>query len=180
MLMAMSTKVRAMAEQITRVQAVTAPRRKKSVNWVSRHIRYVAIEIGVGGIVPHDVDTVLANGYGDCKDHAALSRPECRVSTVETGLISYNSEYELPDAAVMGAFNHVILWLPEFRSLRGHDIRRRSLRNSVTFQEYGKPVVRAAASGPAVARRRFQALRQRARKTVVSMDEQGRVTGRNT
>jgi len=36
------------------------------------HIRYVAIELGAGGFIPHDPDWTLTNAYGDCKDQAVL------------------------------------------------------------------------------------------------------------
>ena len=41
-------------------------------NYVSREIRYVAIEIGIGGYQPHPAPDVFKNKYGDCKDKATL------------------------------------------------------------------------------------------------------------
>lgn len=40
--------------------------------WVAQDIRYVGIELGVGGYQPRMPDTVIATGYGDCKDKATL------------------------------------------------------------------------------------------------------------
>lgn len=40
--------------------------------YVSRQIRYVAIEIGVGGYQPHLPADVFKNKYGDCKDKSTL------------------------------------------------------------------------------------------------------------
>lgn len=40
--------------------------------FVQKEIRYVAIEIGIGGFKPHPAASVLANRYGDCKDKATL------------------------------------------------------------------------------------------------------------
>ena len=40
--------------------------------WVAQDIRYVGIELGIGGYQPRMPDTVVATGYGDCKDKATL------------------------------------------------------------------------------------------------------------
>jgi transglutaminase-like putative cysteine protease len=43
-------------------------------NYMQRNIRYVGIEIGIGGLQPHSADDVFRNHYGDCKDKATLMR----------------------------------------------------------------------------------------------------------
>jgi hypothetical protein len=40
--------------------------------FVQRDVRYVAIEVGVGGYQPHAAGDVFRNRYGDCKDKATL------------------------------------------------------------------------------------------------------------
>ena len=40
--------------------------------WVAQDIRYVGIELGIGGYQPRTPETVVATGYGDCKDKATL------------------------------------------------------------------------------------------------------------
>lgn len=40
--------------------------------WVAQDIRYVGIELGIGGYQPRMPDTVITTGYGDCKDKATL------------------------------------------------------------------------------------------------------------
>ena len=42
--------------------------------YMQRNIRYVGIEIGIGGLQPHSADDVFRNRYGDCKDKATLLR----------------------------------------------------------------------------------------------------------
>ena len=41
---------------------------------MQRNIRYVGIEIGIGGLQPHTAEDVFRNRYGDCKDKATLLR----------------------------------------------------------------------------------------------------------
>ena len=43
-------------------------------SYMQRNIRYVGIEIGIGGLQPHSADDVFRNHYGDCKDKATLLR----------------------------------------------------------------------------------------------------------
>lgn len=40
--------------------------------WVAQDIRYVGIELGIGGYQPRMPDAVIATGFGDCKDKATL------------------------------------------------------------------------------------------------------------
>lgn len=79
--------------------------------FVQQQIRYVAIEVGIGGYQPHAAQDVLANRYGDCKDKVTL----LSVMLQEVGI---KSDYVLVNAArgvvtsqfpSMLAFNHVIL-----------------------------------------------------------------------
>jgi uncharacterized protein DUF3857/transglutaminase superfamily protein len=43
-------------------------------NYMQRNIRYVGIEIGIGGWKPHTADDIFRNRYGDCKDKVTLLR----------------------------------------------------------------------------------------------------------
>jgi len=40
--------------------------------WVAQDVRYVAIELGIGGYQPRAAAEVLQSGFGDCKDKATL------------------------------------------------------------------------------------------------------------
>lgn len=52
------------AELTTKLQAVAA--------FMQQKIRYVGIEIGIGGYRPHPAEQVFRDRYGDCKDKATL------------------------------------------------------------------------------------------------------------
>jgi transglutaminase-like putative cysteine protease len=45
---------------------------EKIAEFMQREIRYVGIEIGIGGYQPHAAAAVFHNRYGDCKDKATL------------------------------------------------------------------------------------------------------------
>jgi len=49
-----------------------AAKMKAITSYVQRQVRYVAIEIGIGGYQPHPAAAVFTHQYGDCKDKATL------------------------------------------------------------------------------------------------------------
>lgn len=74
-------------------------------------IRYVAIELGIGGWQPHPASDVFLHRYGDCKDKATLMHAMLR----EIGVDSYHVVINTRRGSVTSstpahhAFNHVIL-----------------------------------------------------------------------
>ncbi len=75
-------------------------------------IRYVAIELGIGGFQPHPASEVFSHRYGDCKDKATLMSSMLQEIGVESYYVVINTERggvspETP--AQIGAFDHVVL-----------------------------------------------------------------------
>ena len=80
--------------------------------FVQHDIRYVAIELGIGGFQPHTASDVFVHHYGDCKDKATLLSSMLSQVGVESFYVIINSERgsvtpQVP--ANVGAFNHAIL-----------------------------------------------------------------------
>ncbi|MBT8573485.1 DUF3857 domain-containing protein [Polynucleobacter paneuropaeus] len=106
--------VQKLADQITSGISDPKEQAKALYFWVSKEIRYVAIFLGAGGVVPHSANTIIKNRYGDCKDKttlliALLNAKGIAASTAE---INLGNSYELPKLAVLGPFNHVITYIP--------------------------------------------------------------------
>jgi hypothetical protein len=77
--------------------------------WVSQDIRYVAIELGRGGYVPRDAETVVRTGFGDCKDKTMLFLAALR----KMGVTGYPVLLNLvgtvrQESPAIEQFNHVI------------------------------------------------------------------------
>ena len=75
-------------------------------------IRYVAIELGIGGWQPHAASEVFTHHYGDCKDKATLMSSMLSQIGVESFYVVINSERGAitpRDARKLGGFNHVVL-----------------------------------------------------------------------
>ena len=95
------------------VAGVTDPLEKvrKLAPYVQHGIRYIAIEIGIGGYQPHAAQDVLAGGYGDCKDKVTLLSTMLREAGIESYyvLINADRDYVAPDFPSPLGFNHAIL-----------------------------------------------------------------------
>ncbi|TDF79854.1 DUF3857 and transglutaminase domain-containing protein [Pseudomonas sp. H9] len=106
--------IRELAESIT--AKLDNPRDKALAlgDWVRRNIRYVAVYIGAGGVVPHAADTVLSNRYGDCKDHVALLEALLAAVNIESSpaLINLGNAFALPKVPTLGVINHAITYIP--------------------------------------------------------------------
>jgi Domain of Unknown Function with PDB structure (DUF3857)/Transglutaminase-like superfamily len=86
-------------------------------DFVQHDIRYVAIELGIGGYQPHSAPDVFSHHYGDCKDKATLVRSMLREVGVESFQVVINDERGsvTRDMPAHNGFNHVItaIQLPE-------------------------------------------------------------------
>jgi len=81
-------------------------------NFVQHDIRYVAIELGIGGFQPHPASDVFIHHYGDCKDKATLMSSMLREVGIDSYYVVINSTRGAVTAktpAYGGGFNHVIV-----------------------------------------------------------------------
>lgn len=60
--------------------------------FVQHDIRYVAIELGIGGWQPHPAPDVFSHHYGDCKDKALLMRSMLQEIGVASFQVAINTE----------------------------------------------------------------------------------------
>ena len=90
-------------------------------DFVSQEIRYVAIEIGVGGFQPHLAGDVYRHKYGDCKDKATLMVTMLEDIGVRAYPVLLGTRGSLgvePDFPTLTRFNHAIVALPVPLELR--------------------------------------------------------------
>ena len=69
---ASTPEITAKAQALTAGEAGFTQKLQSVTQYLQQNIRYVGIEIGIGGWQPHLASEVLRNGYGDCKDKATL------------------------------------------------------------------------------------------------------------
>jgi hypothetical protein len=107
--------------------------------FVQGDIRYVAIELGIGGWQPHPAPEIFTHRYGDCKDKAMLMSSMLHEIGVESYFISINTVRggAAPDRPPMiGWFNHEILAvrLPD-------DVKDKSLVAVVDHPKLGRLLI---------------------------------------
>lgn len=64
--------IAAKAQELASKEGDFTARIEKIAEFLQREIRYVGIEIGIGGYQPHPAAAIFHNRYGDCKDKATL------------------------------------------------------------------------------------------------------------
>ncbi len=89
--------------QLQKMQAISG--------FVQHDIRYVAIELGIGGLQPHAASDVFSHRYGDCKDKATLMRTMLREIGVDSYHVVINSQRGsvTRETPAHNGFDHAIL-----------------------------------------------------------------------
>jgi uncharacterized protein DUF3857/transglutaminase superfamily protein len=79
--------------------------------FVQKDIRYVAIQLGIGGWQPHPAPEIFRHHYGDCKDKATLMSAMLKEIGIESYYFSVNTTRGAitPDTPAIRWFNHEIL-----------------------------------------------------------------------
>lgn len=106
-----SPQLRQKAQELTASVPESLAKIRALAAFVQRDIRYVGIELGVGGVQPHAASEVLAHGYGDCKDKVTLLSSLLKELGVESHYVLINTERGSVTAAMPPniGFNHAIL-----------------------------------------------------------------------
>ncbi len=113
--------------------------------FVQREVRYVAIEIGIGGYQPHAAQEVFTNRYGDCKDKATLLSTMLGEIGVESYYVLIHSRRGVVEPAAPSAlsFNHAILALrlpPDVPATDLHAIREDEQLGRLLFFDPTDPI----------------------------------------
>jgi hypothetical protein len=178
--LSVTPKVQALADQLTDGVKDRREQAKRIYNYVSSKIRYVSIAFGTGAIVPHDAETVLNNGYGDCKDKVMLLSALLKAKGIasEPVLVNATNGYTLSGPPTLVQLNHLIAWLPEFHVYVDATVQVASF-GILPLEEYGKPVIHAVATGPVqhVIPSVQPGALSISHKTDVTLDETGKLSG---
>ena len=97
--------------ELTAATGAVLAKMRALAGFVQNNIRYVGIELGIGGYQPHAAGDVFVNLYGDCKDKATLLSSMLKDIGVDSTYVLVNSDRGAVTAATPPnpGFNHVIL-----------------------------------------------------------------------
>lgn len=131
-----SPELKAKVASLTATAPTQLEKMKALANFAQDEVRYVAIELGIGGWQPHTASDIFSHRYGDCKDKATLMSTMLR----QIGVDSY---YVLVNWGRRGAvtsatpayqnFNHAIvaIKLPD-------GVNDRSLKATINHPKLGR------------------------------------------
>lgn len=134
--------IQALADQLTKDARGRREQARLLYDFVATRISYVAIVLGAGGFIPHEAGEVLANKFGDCKDHVMLLEALLKAKGIESTavLIGVGDNYKLPLIPSPSVFNHLITYIPQF-DLFVDSTAQETPFGELPDSDIGKPVV---------------------------------------
>ncbi|MBT1537320.1 transglutaminase-like domain-containing protein [Ralstonia solanacearum] len=146
---AVTPRVRQLAAQIVGERGAVEDKAHAIYDWVSQNISYGGNCVGIGAVVPRDLDVVLDAKMGDCKDHATLMQALLAAQGIasEQVLVNSGNVYKLPKIVVASTVNHVINYLPELK-LFVDATDGGTVFGRLPVADQGKPVLSAASDVP--------------------------------
>jgi hypothetical protein len=106
-----SPEIKQKVAELTAGQATTLEKIAALAAFSQRDIRYVAIEIGIGGLQPHYAADIFKNRYGDCKDKATLLSSMLSEIGIQSYYVPIHTSRGVvaPEFPGISNFNHAIL-----------------------------------------------------------------------
>jgi len=106
-----SPEIKAKATALTASAGTSLDKMRSLAKFVQGDIRYVAIELGIGGWQPHSANDVFTHKFGDCKDKATLMSTMLKEIGVDSYYIVVNTHRGGVNASTPAVkwFNHMIL-----------------------------------------------------------------------
>ena len=109
--LAVSDQIKQEVARLVAGNASTLAKMQAIARFAQHDVRYVAIELGIGGWQPHPAADVYTHRYGDCKDKATLMAAMLHEIGIDSYHVVINAKRGSvgPDTPAYQAFNHVIL-----------------------------------------------------------------------
>jgi transglutaminase-like putative cysteine protease len=106
-----SSEIRQKVQELTAAAPTQLAKIKALADFVQADIRYVAIELGIGGLQPRPAADIYKNRYGDCKDKTTLLAAMLKEIGVESHYVIIHTERGsvTPTTPPNLGFNHAIL-----------------------------------------------------------------------
>lgn len=97
--------------EITGGKPTPQEKMREIAGYIQKDIRYVAIEVGIGGWQPHSASEIFSHRYGDCKDKATLMSTMLKLAGIDSYYLFINTRRGAvgPETPPERMFNHAIL-----------------------------------------------------------------------
>lgn len=108
-------------EMVAKVHELTdgveEPKEKINIlyKYLQENMRYVSVQLGIGGFQPFDAEYVYRNKYGDCKALSNFMKSileEAGIEAYPVIIYSGNPYYKVKEEFTTSKFNHVIVYVP--------------------------------------------------------------------
>jgi Domain of Unknown Function with PDB structure (DUF3857)/Transglutaminase-like superfamily len=106
-----SPEIKQKVADLTKADATPLAKMRSLAQSVQKDVRYVAIQLGIGGWQPHPAADVFTHKYGDCKDKTTLLSAMLQEIGIPSFYVSINTTRNAvtPQTPATRWFNHVIL-----------------------------------------------------------------------
>jgi len=106
-----SAEIKQKVAALTGSSSTNLAKMRALAQFVQKEIRYVAIQLGIGGWQPHPAAEIFVHHYGDCKDKATLMSSMLKEIGVESYYLSVNTTRGIitPETPATRWFDHEIL-----------------------------------------------------------------------
>jgi hypothetical protein len=106
-----SPEIKKKTAEITANAPTTLAKMRALAQFMQKEIRYVGIQLGIGGWQPHPAREIFLHKYGDCKDKATLLSTMLNEIGVESYYLDINTERGTitPATPATRWFDHVVL-----------------------------------------------------------------------
>lgn len=105
------TAIKKLVDKLTKGDVTQRQKAMHLYDWVQKNIHYIGFEIGLGGLVPREADTVFKKKYGDCKDMTSLLIQMGRMAGLETYFAWIGTTrlpYTFEETPILNNCNHAI------------------------------------------------------------------------
>jgi hypothetical protein len=104
--------IKAKVAELTAAAPTQLEKMRAIAAFVQAQVRYVSIQLGIGGYQPHPADAIFSHRFGDCKDKVTLASSMLHEIGVESYYVVINTErgsVTQKTPAYVYAFDHMIL-----------------------------------------------------------------------
>lgn len=121
---AATPELQAKVRELTANHVTTLDKMRALAAFAQKDIRYVAIEIGIGGYQPHAAGEIFRNRYGDCKDKVTALGAMLREIGVPSYYVIVSTSRGVVDRqfASIEGFDHAIIAMPLSPDMKSPDL----------------------------------------------------------